>query len=987
MFLRRKRLICSFDVSLRRRGCRWCRSQIRLGSRREPRTLRAMVSALRTAATTKSARAPLVVAGLCLIALLASCLPPKTPPAAAPGAPVTAAPAAAAPLPAFDPPPPELRLPRHFLPTSVEARLGIDPALETFSGAINITGTLTGRASRIWLHAHGLTIRSAVAVQGETRIPLAAAIVEGDLLSLVPSSPLSAGAWTLALQYEGRYEPIATIGAFKQTLEGRTYVSTQLAAIYARRVFPSFDEPDVKIPWQITLDVPVDLVAVSNTPVVSEEAIGPATKRVAFAVTRPLPSYLLAFGVGPYDVVPAGKTRRGVPVRIFASKGRGPEAAWAAATSAKIVDALEEWFGTPYPYEKLDMLGIPVTSGFGAMENAGLITCAQRFLLADPRTMTQAQRYTWLSIAGHEVAHQWFGDLVTPAWWDDVWLNEGFARWMEPKVLAALESKLGASFPGKLGSELEPADTRERALTADQLSSARRVRQPIADASDIFTAFDRITYDKGASVLTMFERHVGPDVFQRGVRDYLAAHRYGNATSADFLTTISATAGQDLTPAFVSFLEQPGAPLVTGEVRCPDSGVPQLHLTQQPYMMPGVSGARATPATPAASAPPPRWRIPVCAAYDRDGKRAVACATVVEATHVIPLPATACPRWVMLNASGLGYYRSGQPAAAVVALRELAWKQLTPIERSVVFSDVSALATSGDHEIGLAMSLVPKLVAEKNRFALTAAVERVRNTRELLPASDLPSYDAWVVDTFGPLARSLSWRPQKADRLDVEESRRQVLELVASAGEPTLRKAAVTEAAAWRALSPAMRAQVLAVAVDASPELFEQLLGAVVIEQSQAVRRDLLTALAAVGDEARLRSVLALLFEPRLDARETQQLLFEPRGALHRDVIAAYFREHHEPLMARLPGGGATANAARFAAIFTRVCDATRRDEIAAYVKRHFSAMPDGPRVVAQELERMDQCIAVKAAIGPSASAWLAGRKVRRGVASGTGLR
>jgi cytosol alanyl aminopeptidase len=908
------------------------------------------------------------------LSLVACSAPATTGPG--PG-PVASAPPAPPEAPAaLDPPQPQLRLPRNFVPTAVAVRLGIDPTAPGFTGAVEITGIVSERTARIWLHAHGLTVRSAQAIQGETRVALEATTAGVDLLSLRPVTPLPAGSWTLALQYEGRYEPVSTVGVFRQTVEDRQYVATQLESIFARRVFPSFDEPDVKVPWQLTLDVPIEQVAVANTPVVSETALDASHKRVVFAPTRPLPSYLIAFGVGPYDLVDAGKTRSGVPVRIIVFKGKGGEAQWAAQTSAKIVDALEEWFGTPYPYEKLDMIAIPVTAGFGAMENAGLITYAQRILLHDPKTITQVDRYRWLTTAGHEIAHQWFGDLVTMQWWDDIWLNEGFARWMEPKVVAALENKLGPQFSGALGAELSLVRTREQALGADSVVSARRVRQPISTAGDIFTAFDSITYDKGASILTMFEQYVGADVLQRGVRDYLAAHRHGNATSADFIAAIAATAGKELGPAVSSFLDQAGAPLVESTVLCgtADGGAARatLRLEQSRYLLPG------SPPPPGAM---PSWRIPVCVAYDRDGGRGELCTVLDERMEQLELPGRACPRWLMLNAGGHGYYRSklqaGGGAASYEALRDLGWKFLTPMERLVVFSDVSSLATSGDLEIGLSMSLVPKLLAEKNRGAVVTAIGRVEETRELLGGGELPAYDAWIVATFGPMARALTWKPRADDRLDAEVTRRDVLELAAWAGEPSLRKAAVAQssAKAWRNVPAAMRELVWGVAADVSPQVFEQLLAAVVVEPNADVRGDLLSALSSVGDEPRLRSVLGLLFEPRIDPREAMRLLFSGRTPLQRNAIATYFLQHLEPLLARLPGGSATGSASRFAFLFTRVCDATRREELAGIIQQHFGSMPDGQRVSAQAIERLDQCIAIRASRGPSASAWLAGQK------------
>jgi cytosol alanyl aminopeptidase len=252
-----------------------------------------------------------------------------------------------------------VRLPRTFVPSSISARLGIDPGQSGFTGSIEISGQLHQATSQLWLHARGLTVRSAVALQGATRVQLATGTESADLLWLRASTPLPPGLWTLALQYEGAYEEQSTVGAFKQTIDAQSYVTTQFESIFARRVFPCFDEPDVKVSWQLTLDVPIEQLALSNTPVVSETALDAAHKRVVFAPTKPLPSYLIAFGVGPFEVVDAGKTQSGIPLRVIALKGRAADAQWAAQTSATIVNVLEDWVGMPYPYEKLDMLTIP----------------------------------------------------------------------------------------------------------------------------------------------------------------------------------------------------------------------------------------------------------------------------------------------------------------------------------------------------------------------------------------------------------------------------------------------------------------------------------------------------------------------------------------------------------------------------------------------------------------------------------------------------
>ncbi|MEO7729926.1 MAG: M1 family aminopeptidase, partial [Kofleriaceae bacterium] len=689
------------------------------------------------------------------LAVLVSCGPPK--PATTVPAPVAQAePVASAPPPSVasapSAPAPTLRLPRTFLPTGYAARLELDPASPGFEGSIQIAGNLAERSPVIWLNAKKLTVHKAVAQRpGQPDIVLTATAKNDDFLELRAAQPLDAGAWTLALDYAGEFDALNTTGAFKQTVADGSYVYSQFEAVYARRVFPCFDEPDNKVPWKLTLDVPKALVAVSNTAMTGEAPLEGGKKRVEFAQTKPLPSYLVAFGVGPFEIVDAGKTKRGTPVRIIALAHRAADAAYAAKTSAKVIDLLEDYFATPYPYDKMDMLAIPITVGFGAMENAGLITYAETLLLMDGKASNE-RRLRWISVAAHELAHQWFGDLVTMAYWDDIWLNEGFASWMGRKVVARFDPSWHED-QGELS-------TRDTALESDSVVSARQIRQPIATQDDIFTAFDRITYEKGASILNMFESYLGAETFQRGVRDHLAAHAYGNATSTDFAGAISKASGKDVSAAFATFLEQAGTPELTATLGC-EGGKATVALAQQRYLPPGSGTATATRP----------WIVPVCVAYDNGGKRAEACTQLEAATGALALETKACPRWVMPNVNARGYYRDHYSAAQVTALRDEAWPQLSWTERRAILFDLSDAVATGQLPLPLALSIIPKMLAGGDRFSVGPAIALVDRLARMVPAELLPRYEAWMRQTFGPGARKAGLAPRDADTLDLELTR------------------------------------------------------------------------------------------------------------------------------------------------------------------------------------------------------------------------
>src|SRR5690606_26969975 len=341
--------------------------------------------------------------------------------------------------------------------------------------------------------------------------------------------------------------------------------------------------------------------------------------------------------VGPLDVVEAPPIAgsdvrdRPIPLRGVAPRGQGARLAYALEHTPRMVESLERYFGRPYPYAKLDLIAVP-DFGAGAMENAGAITFRDSLLLLDESAPVRQQR-GFAYITAHELAHQWFGNLVTMAWWDDLWLNEAFATWMETRTIEE-------TFPQHAPQVAEMSTVLD-ALDADSLASARQIREPIETEHDIHNAFDSITYSEGNGVLAMMERWLTPEVFQRGVQRYLREHQGGNARAEDLFAALSAEAGRDVSGPFTSFIAQSGAPLVEATPSCED-GRGRVALRQSRYV---PRGSRASAER--------TWQIPVCVRYGVGREAHRECTLLTEREGSIELP-SGCPAWVMPNADGVG---------------------------------------------------------------------------------------------------------------------------------------------------------------------------------------------------------------------------------------------------------------------------------------------------------------------------------------------
>jgi alanyl aminopeptidase len=839
---------------------------------------------------------------------------------------------------------PKLRLPDDIRPIRYAADLTLVPGEKTFSGTIDIDIELAKPSPLIWLNATELTIQQAT-------VGSQAAVVEpgnDDFVGLRPNKILAPGPAHIHIAYQGKISEKSSAGIF-QGLDGKEpYLFTQFESIDARRAFPCFDQPDLKAPWQITLHVRKEHSAISNTSPVSETDEANGMKKVVFAPTRPLSSYLIAVAVGPFDFVDAGKAgTHHIPVRIVTPKGKASQAKYAAAVTATLIDRLESYFGIPFPFDKCDNVAIPLTFGFGAMENAALVTYAQNLILADPAIDTEQRQRTYASVAAHELAHQWFGDLVTLAWWDDTWLNEAFATWTSAKIVAEWKpewhSRLG-DLNGKFG-----------AMAEDSLVAARKIRQPIESKDDISNAFDGITYQKGASVIRMFESWVGEKKFQTGVTAYLKRYSYKNARVSDFLDAIAATGQPQLTRAFSTYLEQPGFPLISVKLNC--SAAPALSLTQKRYLPIGSAGNASQ-----------TWQTPVCVRYESAKGDQKECflmdkpAAEFRLTH-----ATSCPANLSANADAAGNYITRYDSALLSKL--LDGQYLNAAERMTTLNDLTSLLNAGEIRQGEVLTAAAVFAKAPERQIVGLAQGAIGETRRFLPAGLLPNYARFVQKTFGARANQLGWAAKAGEDSDTALQRATLVPFVATRGDdPSLRDEAIRLAAEWlktrKGIDANMVNPVLTTAAQFGDRaLFDTMTAELKKTTDRQQRGRILGAMGSFRDPAIARAGMDMVIHSDIDARESLSLLLGPLGQRETDKLPFEFiRANYDELLKHLPTGGGFDAGAILPYVGGSGCDAAARQEFVGFFEERAKKFTGGAHAYDQVLESIRLCEAQKSA-------------------------
>lgn len=865
--------------------------------------------------------------------------------------------------------PPKLRLAevQQVAPTGYRATLSVNPAEDEFNGSIEISIEVRQPAQTIWLNGNKLAISSAaVKTLGQRMV---ATVLPGgdDFLGLKFPSAVQAGPAVLEIAYSGRVHTGSSAGLFTMEDSGNHYLFTQFESTDARDVFPCFDEPSYKVPWQLTLHVPAKEKAVSNTAPASESTEGD-TRTYIFKPTKPLPSYLVAFAVGPFEFVDGGfACRNHIPVRIVTPKGKSAEAAYAAQVTATILTRLEDYFGVPYPYDKSDQVAIPVTFGFGAMENAGMVTYAQNLLLANPATDTVNRQRGYASVAAHELAHQWFGDLVTTAWWNDIWLNEAFATWMSAKLIAGWHPEWNTrvdNVGAKLGAEAQ-----------DSLITARRIRQPIESRNDISNAFDGITYQKGAAVIGMFENWEGESEFRKGIQTYLKRYSFKNATAGDFLDAISSGGGKNVTAAFSTFLNQAGVPLVSMKLEC-NGGAALLHLEQSRSLPVGSKGAAGEQSQASA------WQIPVCVKYPAGSEERSQCALMEARDFDLQLKANSCPAWVDGNADALGYYRVNYSPELMSALASGdAAAKLSAAERVDFIGNAEALSRGGQVSAADELKLVAVFHQDSERQVVESALRMALGIREhLVPGDLMPNYQRFLRQNFEARARELGWTPKPGEP---EENRllRPVLvyAMATVGGDSELASQAKGLADQWLAnhasIPPELTGAVLSTAAYYGDKpLFERFLAEYKKTHDRQERQRLSGAMASFRDPEAIEAGYSAVLSGEIPFIQGSNLLFAGQNnESTRKLAFEFLKSHYDQIVSKRPQGGGFDFGARLPAVGQQFCTAEDRAELAAFFDPKISQFVGGPRSLAQTLERIDLCTAQRKEQEPSVAAFLRG--------------
>ena len=531
---------------------------------------------------------------------------------------------------------PSYRLPRNVLPEHYALVLMPDLDHAAFDGEIIVDIRVVEPANEVVLNAAELDIVDAhFAQEGQDDVPATVSYrPDEEQAVLVPARPLEPGAYSLFMRFSGQLNDLLR-GFYRSKFkrdngEEAWLAATQFEATDARRAFPCWDEPDLKASFGVTIVADEALTVLSNAREISSEPLGNGKRRVLFADTIKMSTYLVAFVIGPFELTPP-RDVDGVPLRIACVVGRGALTGLAGDAAVHALRFLREYFAVPYPGDKLDHVAVPDFAS-GAMENLGLVTYRETALLVSEQS-SQDERRRVVSVIGHETAHMWFGDLVTMRWWDGTWLNEAFATYMELLVTDTFEPRW--QIWSNFGID------QAAALATDGLRTTRAIEFPVGRPDEVQDMFDVITYDKGAAVLRMIERHLGEENFRRGLHYYIDKHRYSNTDTTDLWDALEVASGQPVRATMGTWVDQAGHPLVSAELGADGT---ELTISQRRFLLDGGTDNDQ------------RWVVPVSVRYaTKDGSTEHEQLLLEDASTTIELKGE--PPWALVNEGAWGFYR------------------------------------------------------------------------------------------------------------------------------------------------------------------------------------------------------------------------------------------------------------------------------------------------------------------------------------------
>jgi aminopeptidase N len=837
------------------------------------------------------------------------------------------------------------RLPTTVVPEHYTLSLTPDLNTATFSGTESIEMTVTEAASTITLNSAEIAFQSVTVESGGAR-QTATVTLDADKQQATFrfAQPLSPGKAILSIRYTGILNSQLR-GFYLSKTEHRNYAVTQFEPTDARRAFPSFDEPAFKAAFDISLVVDAKDTAISNNPIANDSpGPGEGKHTLKFLTTPKMSTYLVAFLVGDFQCT-AGE-QDGVAIRVCATPDKVGMTATGVEDAQYFLHYYNNYFGIPYPLKKLDLIALPDFEA-GAMENFGAITYRETLLLIDPKTASDNAKENVALVIAHEMAHQWFGDMVTMRWWDNLWLNEGFATWMENKAVVAMHPDWNV--------DESVAASEDSTLDLDAQPTTRAIRAKAETPDQINEMFDGIAYGKAGDVLLMVENYLGAETFRQGVHNYLVAHQYSNATAEDFWGAQTAASHKPVDRIMDSLVAQPGAPLITfGQPIGGKVAVEQMRF----FLSPSVKAD-----------PKQKWTLPIC--FKSSAGDTQDCQLLTPTTSTLNVPAGPI---FFANATGKGYYRSAYPASVYAELVANAESKLSAPERVSLLGDAWAQVRSNKKTVGDYLDLAASLKSDTGNEVISSALGGVGAIMDRVAASadQKATLAAWLRRNFTPLLKKLG-PPSQTDTPNIRLLRATLFETLGYYGKDpeVLTEAAKIAEKSYtdpESVDPTLGQTAMSITVrNGDAALFDRLQKVYETSNNPEMRNGALLFLPQFQNPQLAKRSLDYALSGKVRNQDVAiELSVGLQAESNRDLTWNYIKANWNKVQAQLT----TEMGRRLVSATSSFCTVESRDDVENFFTTHKVAASE--RALKHAVERINGCIEFRTLQGENLKRWLA---------------